>query len=75
MPETHVTRSNLNRPAPRSWAAPEVQSGSDRVGQRLSALTRAQRVLARATAAAILLSGLNALVQVGKVALEYLSRG
>lgn len=37
---------------------------------RLS-LTRRQRLLAGATAIAVLLSGLNALVQVGKVAVEY----
>jgi len=37
-------------------------------------LTRAQRLLAWATASAVLMSGLNAMVQVWRVAIEYFAR-
>jgi len=37
-------------------------------------LTRAQRLLAWATAIAVLMSGLNAMVQVWRVAIEYFAR-
>ncbi len=70
-----MTRSNLAPTPTRAWAEPETKPEGGPLGRRQPASTGAQRVLAGAIAAAILLSGLNALVQVGKVALEYLSRG
>lgn len=70
----------MQRPDPtnnhdQAWATAESNYGSDAAKHHaLPGLTRGQRWLAGATAGAVLLSGLNALVQVWKVLLEYVLR-
>lgn len=65
-----MTESNTASAVSRSRAAAARAVADAQHGSRLG-LTRGQRVLATATAAAILLSGVNALVQVMRVLVEY----
>ncbi len=58
-----------------AWVDAEAKSDSEYPEQEpLPVLTRGQRWLAYATAAAVLLSGLNALVQVCRLIIESLAR-
>lgn len=67
MDHSHTTAS-----PDRAWAAPEPQPAAERDDlRRVSCLTRGQRWLAGATAIAVLLSGLNASLQVWKVLAEH----
>ncbi len=65
-----MTESNTACAASRGCAAAARAAADAQHGSRLG-LTRGQRVLAATTAAAILLSGVNALVQVMRVLVEY----
>jgi hypothetical protein len=59
----------------RAWAPESSRSAPSHAERHAQpGLTRAQRWLAWATAIAVLMSGLNALVQVGRVASEYFAR-
>ena len=64
-----MTNPDPARFAPEACTAPARVSADARHGARLG-LTRGQRLLATATAAAILVSGLNGLVQVVRVLVE-----
>ncbi len=64
-----MTNSNPARSAPQACAAPAQATADVPHGNRLG-LTRGQRLLAAATAAAILVSGINGLVQVMRVLVE-----
>ncbi len=65
MTDTNTARTASGRYAPKGRPAAGAQRGG-RLG-----LTRGQRVLAVATAAAILVSGANALVQMARVLAQY----
>ncbi len=63
-------------PLPGSAPTPSgCQSGSGTVERRSEIVVACSRLLAGATATAILLSGLNALVQIVKIAVEYVPGG
>jgi len=63
--------SDTTADSDRAWTAAEPQSEPGLAKRRRpSCLTRGQRWLAGATAAAVLLSGLNATVQIWKVVAE-----
>jgi len=65
-----MTESNTARIASNSCEATARPAADAQRGDRLG-LTRGQRVLAVATAAAILVSGANALVQMARVLAQY----
>jgi len=65
-----MTDTNTACTAPDSCKATGRPAADARRGDRLG-LTRGQRVLAVATAAAILVSGANALVQMARVLAQY----
>ncbi len=70
-----MNRSETNASGDRAWTETEGKPDAEPAGQRpQSVLTRGERWLACATAAAVLLSGLNALLQVWKALLEYCVR-
>ena len=67
--------SDPNAPSDPAWSTERSQNGSAATEHRIQpVLTRGQRWLAGATAGAVLLSGLNALVQVWRVATEWSMR-
>ncbi len=65
-----MTDTNTARTASDSCKVTERPAADAQRGDRLG-LTRGQRVLAVATAAAILVSGANALVQMARVLAQY----
>jgi len=75
LPEAAMDRTHATTVIDRAVPAATVQSTTDDGGQpRQSCLTRGQRWLAGATAVAVLLSGLNASVQVLKAVLDHRSQ-